>query len=542
MDTVIVDSKPSIKRKVILGGSIAVLVLIIIIVAGFFICEHYYGSHFLKGTVVNGINVSGMSIDELNSEINDYELIISERDSEGNKTEEVLKGSDVGLKLISDGELYDILESQEGGKWLFGKGKEYQLDELTEYDMGKWEKVVKALQCFDEDFVIAPEDAYVPVYDEDKGEFELIAEIEGNTLDVSKAERVLADAVRVLDSTLDFESEECYEEPKIRTTDDKLKEFYDTLCKYQNVNITYTFGEKKEELLGSDICKWLIVGYDDYTVSVDPERVSTYVAYLKWNYDSIFTTRTFMTSYGQEVTIEGGDYGWWMNKDEEVAGLTAMIEAGESGDRTPVYYQEAAAYGDNDIGDTYVEINLTSQHLFLYVDGQKILESDFVSGKPSTGHATPAGTYAVTYTQRYATLNGENYSTPVSYWMPFNEDIGMHDAVWKSEFGSNFYTSAGSHGCINLPYPVAKEIYSYVYKGMAIVCYHMPGTESASVTLQSDEEKAMAAIDAINGIASASNKKKQAANARAVYNDLRTGAVKALVTNYNILTEFEATN
>ena len=141
--------------------------------------------------------------------------------------------------------------------------------------------------------------------------------------------------------------------------------------------------------------------------------------------------------------------GGWMNKEEEVAGLTAMIEAGESGDRTPVYSQEAAAYGDVDYGNSYVEINLTAQHLFLYSNGQRILESDFVSGKPY-GHETPPGTYAVTYTQKYAILRGDTYETMVSYWMPFNEDIGLHDATWQSQLGSNLYQSIGSHGCVNL--------------------------------------------------------------------------------------------
>ena len=61
-------------------------------------------------------------------------------------------------------------------------------------------------------------------------------------------------------------------------------------------------------------------------------------------------------------------------------------------------------------------------------------------------------------------LVGETYESTVSYWMPFDEDIGMHDAIWKSQFGSNFYKTDGSHGCINLPYLTAKKIYGYVEK------------------------------------------------------------------------------
>ena len=35
----------------------------------------------------------------------------------------------------------------------------------------------------------------------------------------------------------------------------------------------------------------------------------------------------------------------------------------------------------------------------------------------------------------------------------------------------------GSHGCINLPYDVAQEIYGYVEKNTPVICYHLPGTE-----------------------------------------------------------------
>ncbi len=78
------------------------------------------------------------------------------------------------------------------------------------------------------------------------------------------------------------------------------------------------------------------------------------MATLRKKYDSIFRSRTFMTSYGKEITVDGGDYGWWMNYQQEAKEPAAQIETGESGERTPVYYQTAASYGAPDYGDTYV--------------------------------------------------------------------------------------------------------------------------------------------------------------------------------------------
>ncbi|MEI3186586.1 MAG: L,D-transpeptidase [Lachnospiraceae bacterium] len=138
----------------------------------------------------------------------------------------------------------------------------------------------------------------------------------------------------------------------------------------------------------------------------------------------------------------------------------------------PQYSQKAASHDGNDYGSTYVEINLTAQHLYFYKGGSLVVQSDFVSGNESKGWSTPAGAYPLTYKQRNATLKGENYSTPVSYWMPFNGGIGLHDAYWRSSFGGTIYKTNGSHGCINLPPAVAKTIYENISAGTAVLCYH----------------------------------------------------------------------
>lgn len=88
--------------------------------------------------------------------------------------------------------------------------------------------------------------------------------------------------------------------------------------KYAGISITYTFGENKEVLDGPTISSWLHV--DGFEVELDTAQVENYVATLRKKYDTIFRPRTFMTSYGQEVTIDGGDYGWWMNYDKEAEG------------------------------------------------------------------------------------------------------------------------------------------------------------------------------------------------------------------------------
>ena len=129
-----------------------------------------------------------------------------------------------------------------------------------------------------------------------------------------------------------------------------------------------------------------------------------------------------------------------------------------------------------------MEINLTAQHLYFYANGKLLVESDFVSGNAAKGWSTPAGAYSITYKQRNATLKGQGYATPVSYWMPFNGGIGLHDANWRKTFGGTIYKNGGSHGCVNLPPAVAKTIYENISAGDPVLCYHLDGTESSKTS------------------------------------------------------------
>lgn len=107
--------------------------------------------------------------------------------------------------------------------------------------------------------------------------------------------------------------------------------------------------------------------------------------------------------------------------------------------------------GLDDIGNTYVEIDYTSQHLWYYKDGSLVTDTGIVSGNISRGNGSPDGIFKIAYKQKDATLVGENYASNVRYFMPFAYNVGIHDASWRSTFGKEIYKTSGSHGCINVP-------------------------------------------------------------------------------------------
>lgn len=433
-----------------------------------------YQTCFVNGTVIDQIDVSGMTIPQLTQRIEGYVLAVEQRKADGTILVEEISGSEIGLSYVSLEPFERILADQNNLLWFIRQENEQNTGTMVTYDETALETKISNLSGFRKDFVMEPENAYISDYIPAVG-FEIVKETLGNRLNKKKAITAIREAVEGLRERVSLSDAECYETAKITSDNEDLKAAFEKLQKYADLTITYTFGDKQEVLDGDTIVTWLET--DKTQVTVDETKVAEYVEYLRKNYNTIFKNRTFQTSYDIDVTIDKGDYGWWLNTQQETAELVEMIQNGESGERTPAYYQTAAVHGIPDYGDTYVEINLTAQHLLLYVEGELILESDFVSGNAARGFDTPAGIYGITYKERNATLAGQGYRTPVSYWMPFNNNIGMHDAGWRKSFGGNIYKTNGSHGCINLPYSVAEEIYGYIEKGTPVICYYLPGTE-----------------------------------------------------------------
>ena len=140
--------------------------------------------------------------------------------------------------------------------------------------------------------------------------------------------------------------------------------------------------------------------------------------------------------------------------------------------REPIYEQKGINTIINDVGKTCVEIDLSNQHLWFYKDGIILVEGDIVSGSIANGTITPEGTYSLKYKDKDSVLVGEGYRSPVDFWMPFNGNIGMHDAGWRYNFGGKIYLTNGSHGCINLPHSLAKNIFYNIEEGTPVVCYY----------------------------------------------------------------------
>ena len=476
--------------------ALGVAVLGIVFIAGCYTVKaNTYRTKFFPHTIINGIDASEKTVDEvrqvMSKQIDNFESKIRSRDN----NDEIIKGSDVGLAFVEDSSLEDLLHQQNSMAWIANMSGEKDLKIKSSFtvDDNKFEDTVSKLRAFDESKFVAPVDAKISDFVQGSG-YSIIPEVEGNTLDVKKAKEYIKSQLIVLndDINLDYEENDLYEKPAKRSDDPTLNLALTNLNKYISARISY---DKLNVLNGDTIHKWLTVNSDG-SVNISDEGVASFVKTISNAYNTIGKPKTLKTSYGPTVTISGGSYGWKVDAEKEKATIKSLIEAGETTKREPEFSRKAASHGENDYGNSYVEVNLTAQHMILIKNGSKVLESDFVSGNVSKNWTTPPGAFPLTYRTRNATLKGEGYSPPVNYWMPFNGGIGFHDAPWRSAFGGQIYRTSGSHGCVNLPPAIAKQLYDYVDSGFPVLCYNLAPTVAAPAPTESSSSSESSATEA----------------------------------------------
>ena len=134
--------------------------------------------------------------------------------------------------------------------------------------------------------------------------------------------------------------------------------------------------------------------------------------------------------------------------------------------------------GDTVWGKTYIEVDISQQHMWLIQNGAVTFETDVVTGAPHM--STPTGIFNVLEKRRDKTLRGKplpngkpSYLVPVKYWVRVTwSGIGFHDSSSRTAFGGEIYKSNGSHGCINMPPSKVPSFYSKVSVGTPILIHY----------------------------------------------------------------------
>lgn len=471
LETTSTEATGSVK-KIAAYTAIAATVILLIIYLG---VSFYFRSHFLFHTTINGQDFSRQTVEDARTffagEAAAYKLKITES---GGKTEDIL-GSDIQMVWEDNQELNHILKDQNAFAWPmeYFKEKSEEIDFEITYDKSALDKKVNSLNAVTAE-PIPPQSAY-PEFDGNS--YVIKPEVYGTDLDSEKLLKAIQQSVVQLDEEIDLQEEGFYKTPEYTTESKELKEVCQTLNHYCQASITYDM-DVPVVVDKSLISTWL--SFDkDFHVTLDEAAVRNWVAEFGKKYDTLGTTRPLTTPTGKATEVSGGTYGWTIDEDTEFPALLNSIKNGEVLTKAPSCLQTAASHSPQDWGGTFLEVDLTAQHMWYLQNGAVVFESDVVTGKNST--ITPPGVYTILEKLSPTVLVGNidpetkepEYRTPVTFWMRVTwSGIGFHDATWQPAFGGDVYLWNGSHGCINMPYYSAQELYSLIEVGIPVVIHY----------------------------------------------------------------------
>ena len=474
-ETDIVKAAKKKKRKktaaIVAGIIIGVLVLIYV---GFAI---FFSSHFMFFTKINGTDFSLKSVSQVEAymkqQVADYVLTLKESDGGSEK----ISGSDISLMYVPGEQLEKLAKKQNNFLWITSLWNHPKISSEigVEYDKDALAKITEGLECLKPENQTVSVDAH-PEFQNDK--FVVVPEVVGTQIDTEKFNEAVTKAINGFKPTLDLFKTGCYILPRFVSDSQEVVAATDAMNSYLGANVTYDFNPATEVVDASVISQWVTVDAD-MNVTFNEEAVRAFIQSLADKYDTKGKPRTFTTATGNTVTVEGGSYGWKIDQEAEYNALIANIQNAETVTREPNYASRAASHEGNDVGSTYAEVDLSNQMMYFVQNGQVVLQSGIVTGNPNKGNGTPQGVYSLAYKALDQVLRGTKkpdgtyeYETPVKFWMPFNGGIGFHDATWQSSFGGSRYQTNGSHGCVNLPYDVAAQLYNLITAGTPVVCHY----------------------------------------------------------------------
>ena len=469
-------------RKVLVASGVGLLT------AGYIAAGVHFSDHFYPSTKFFGIKASGLTVEEVKRQVEKkvegYQLQIKGRSSGGSNigAGDRITADEVGMKYRDNGMIDRAMRQQYPAVWPAALLKTILAPNEetlgTEYDSSLADSVIRNLTVFDSSRVIKPRNAELK-YTADGAV--ITKEVMGTRLDYDKTKTAIIHALNDGSTSIDLEKEGLYQNPEVYADDDALNEKANALNLVLGANVTLEMGDQSVQINPEMTAETFLSLDMDGNYYVDDSKVSSYIVKLADKTDTVGRKRTFHTSLGTTVELEGGDYGWTLDADSTAQELEEALKEKKKGTLEPVYFTTGLCRDKNDIGNTYVEIDLTNQHMWFYKNGSLIVDTPVVTGNPQKNNETPSGgVWSLKGKYRNATLKGEGYATPVDYWLPFNGGVGIHDLQKRYYFGGSVYNGAGSHGCINTPLAAVKLIYNGIGDGTPVVVYEDDSQEAVS--------------------------------------------------------------
>lgn len=462
-----------------------IIILIIIIACGswFLYFTLKYKNSFYNKTYINNVNVSNTNIDIAQTLIKDSVL---KKDflikSNGKEVAKINLEQDLNAQIKFDSELQRILIEEKSLDFLnkLKKKKEYNINLDIEIEEATLKKAISEFEFTKGENQTESQNAFIDFITQEC-KYQIVPEVIGTKIDETKLYKLIPDKLYEGIYEIDLVKDNIASVPDILSTDKNLIQTCDEANKYLETVITYQGETENPEILDKSTIQNFFSISEDNVISIEYDDIEEYVDYLENKFGTSGETRTFESTKRGSMIVAGGDYGYSIDKDAEIDAIVSDMKEGKQIEREPCFTQKALGTETEDIGDSYIEVDLTNQHIWFYLEGEMLIESDCITGLESEENkefSTPPGVYSLKNPEENYIVKSKKQEDgtyeeeqPVNYWIPFYKDLGLHDALWRTSFGGDIYKTNGSYGCVQVPSNTAKTIFENVKEGMPIILY-----------------------------------------------------------------------
>ena len=449
------------KRAFIIAIGIVALFL-----AGVGFLYHPPTDKFPANTVVNGTDVSGLSIKEAEKKVS---AGISSRSFGFSYKGEVYT---VPLdSLTFDLTLGSLLESPDlyqKVRFLVGAGNTYEVAMWPDDSEAFLAEIAKLPLC-DNSGKEPTTDAYVDLSD---FEFRVVEEKTGTEVDPRIIKNIAYSGIAGGNFSAELTEDKIVKKPEIKSDSPEIAERLKYCKDNLSFRLEYDTGEGTEVVTPEILDE--MVFYGEKGPELKTDRIEAYIQDLAGKFNEYNKTYDFTTHSGSKITVEGVTFGKALDQEGMTKDLTEALKSQES-QKLEMKWSLAKYSNGEGIGNSYIETSIADQHVWLYKNGECIVDCDCVTGMP--GHDTSRGVFTVQYVTGPTTLKGTNddgskYASPVNCFIPFYGGQGYHGSNgWRSKWGGNIYKTNGSHGCVNCPDNAARKIADNVSAGYPVVIY-----------------------------------------------------------------------
>lgn len=438
----------------------------------------YYAKRFTGGTTFSGVKIGQLTIDQAQEKIeSDLSSRIIKVEEDGQGVGQVDVGSLEPTYQVR-GELEALYKAQDPRMWPIIFFKPFVIQQPLEHQIQfNEEAVAQAIDQLDIDNENrTPAQEAALVYTPEAG-YQVEEGYAGDQVSVGSLSYAIKDTLAKSKNKLDLK--DAYQQPRVASEDEEIQSLLQLINDIASTKITLDIAGDQVTIPEDLIESWIYFDEDNRLV-IDEHLVKVYLDELNDEYATFDKVRSFNSTLQGTVDVLPGYMGWAIDKENETNNIIANLLNHEDIEREPAVLGTVMESNQNlkdDVGDSYIEIDLAHQTMFLYLDGELQIETSIVSGTSGVTPTEP-GAHAVNSMLANTNLVGfnpvfnVNYSTPVAYWIGFDDNAqGIHDASWQSYFGGDAYYTSGSLGCINTPLESVSEIFSHAQIGMPVIVF-----------------------------------------------------------------------